>query len=154
LPKPGRDGVTVYLPLSQKARIKNQKAFHITNPYYPHRIYPEDLAEAASTSVMIFRPKMLTELRSCGCLESASLVTSLWSGTVKKEMDCIQGMKAVGIAYDHVHTSGHATEEELRQFVAAFPKSRVIPIHLEDREGFGRLSSNVEVRNDHEWWEV
>ena len=88
------------------------------------------------------------------CLDSASLVTSLWSGTVKKEMDCIQGMKAAGIAYDHVHTSGHATEEELQQFVAAFPKSRVIPIHLEDREGFGRLSSNVELRNDHEWWEV
>lgn len=154
LPKPGRDGVTVYLPLSQKARIKNEKAFHITNPYYPHRIYPEDLAEAAATSVMIFRPKMLRELRSSGCLESASLVTSLWSGTVKKEMDCIQAMKAAGIAYDHVHTSGHATEEELQQFVDAFPKSRVIPIHLEDREGFGRLSSKVELRDDHEWWEI
>jgi ribonuclease J len=154
LPKPGRDGVTVYLPLSQKARIKGEKAFHITNPYYPHRIYPEDLAEAAATSVMIFRPKMLRELRSSGCLDSALLVSSLWSGTVKKEMDCIQAMKAAGIAYDHVHTSGHATEEELQQFVDAFPKSRVVPIHLEDREGFGRLSSNVELRNDHEWWEV
>jgi len=154
LPKPGRDGVTVYLPLSQKARIKNQKAFHITNPYYPHRIYPEDLIEAAPTSVMIFRPKMFRELRSSGCLESASLVTSLWSGTVKKEMDCIQPMKAAGNSYVHVHTSGHATEEELQQFIAAFPKSRVIPIHLEDPEGFGRLSSNVELQNDHEWWEV
>ena len=94
------------------------------------------------------------ELRSSGCLESASLVTSLWSGTVKKEMDCIQAMKAAGNSYVHVHTSGHATEEELQQFIAAFPKSRVIPIHLEDPEGFGRLSSNVELQNDHEWWEV
>jgi len=89
-----------------------------------------------------------------GCLESASLTTSLWSGTVKKEMDCIQAMKATGIGYDHVHTSGHATEEELQKFIDAFPKSRVIPIHLEDREGFSRLSSNVELRNDHEWWEI
>ena len=154
LPKPGRDGVTVYLPLSQKVRIKNEKAFHITTPYYPHRIYPNNLAEAAATSVMIFRPKMLRELRLYGCLESASLTTSLWSGTVKKEMDCIQAMKATGIGYDHVHTSGHATEEELQKFIDAFPKSRVIPIHLEDREGFSRLSSNVELRIDHEWWEV
>lgn len=154
LPKPGRDGVTVYLPLSQKARIKKEEAFHITNPYYPHRVYPEDLAKVAAASVMIFRPKMLRELRSSGCLDSALLVSSLWSGTVKKEMDCIQGMKAAGIAYDHVHTSGHATEEELQELVDAFPKSRVIPIHLEDREGFGRLSSNVELRDDHEWWEV
>jgi len=154
LPKPGRDGVTVFLPLSQKARIKNEKAFHISNPYYPHRIYPEHLAEAASRSVMIFRPKMLRELQRAECLESGMLVTSLWSGTVKKEMDCIQTMKASGMAYDHVHTSGHATEDELQKFVDAFPKSRIVPIHLEDREGFGRLSPKVEYRNDHESWEI
>ena len=82
------------------------------------------------------------------------LVTSLWSGTVKKEMDFIREIQAAGIAYDHVHTSGHATKDELQQFVAAFPNSRVVPIHLEDREGFGRLSPIVENRNDHEWWEV
>lgn len=154
LPKPGRDGVSVYLPRSQKARIKNEMAFHISNPYYPHRIYSEDLSEAASKSVMIFRPKMFTELQRADCLKSAMLVTSLWSGTVEKEMDRIQKMKEVGIAHNHVHTSGHATEEELQQFVAAFPNSRVVPIHLEDRVGFGRLSSNVELRNDHEWWDI
>ena len=63
-------------------------------------------------------------------------------------------MKADGMGYDHVHTSGHATGDELQKFVDAFPNSRIVPIHLEDREGFGRLSPNVENRNDHEWWEV
>lgn len=69
-------------------------------------------------------------------------------------MDFIQTMKAAGIRYDHVHTSGHATEDELQQFVAAFPEARVIPIHLVDRDGFGRLSVNVELKNDLEWWEA
>ena len=154
LPKPGRDGVRVYSPLSQSLLIKREQAFHFANRYYPHRIYPEFLTEAASRSVMIFRPKMYGELQRAKCLESALLVTSLWSGTVKNEMKCIQAMKAAGIVYDHVHTSGHATEDELKQFVAAFPTSRIVPIHLEDREGFGRLSPNVELRNDHEWWSV
>jgi ribonuclease J len=154
MPIPGRNGVKVYLPLSQKALIKREKAFHIANRYYPQRIYPEALAEAAPGSVTVFRPKMWNELQRAGCLDSGLLVTSLWSGTVKKEMDCIRAMKAAGIAYDHVHTSGHATREELKQFIAAFPKSRIVPIHLEDREGFGPLSPNVEPRNDHEWWEV
>src|SRR5205823_6393770 len=135
----GRDGVKVYLPLSQNARIKHEEAYHIVKPYYPHRIYPERLAEAAAGSVMIFRPKMFGELQRAQCLGSALLVSSLWSGIVKLEMDRIQTMKAAGIAYDHVHTSGHATEDELQQFVDAFPNSRVVPIHLEDREGFGRL---------------
>lgn len=89
---------------------------------------------------MIFRPKMFRELQKARCLDAGLLVTSLWSGTVKKEMDCIQTMKAAGMRYDHVHTSGHATENELQQFVDAFPNSRIVPIHLEDREGFRRLS--------------
>ncbi len=154
LPNPGRDGVRVFSPLSQRLLIKREQAFHFANRYYPHRIYPEALPEAASTSVMIFRPSMHRELQRASCLESALLVTSLWSGTVRKSMKCIEAMKAAGIAYDHVHTSGHATEDELQEFVDAFSQSRIVPVHLEDREGFGRLSPNVENRNDHEWWDV
>jgi ribonuclease J len=154
LPTPGTDGVLVYLPLSQKSLIIREQAFHIANRYYPHRIYPDALAAAAPNSVMIFRPKMLRELQQARCLDSGLLVSSVWSGYVKKEMDCIQAMKADGMVYDHVHTSGHATEDELQQFVDAFPNSRIVPIHLEDRDGFGRLSSKVELRNDHEWWEI
>lgn len=154
LPTPGRDGVTVYLPLSQKALIKREKAFHIANRYYPHRIYPEALAAAASRSVMIFRPSMLRDLQRAQCLDGASLVSSVWSGYVHRSHDELDKMKQAGIERFHVHTSGHATVEELQKFVDAFPNSRIVPIHLEDREGFGRLSSKVELKNDHEWWEV
>ena len=155
LPKPGRDGVKVYLPLSQKALIKREQAFHISNPYYPHRIYPEDLAEAASRSVMIFRPSMLRDLKRAQCLNGATtLVSSVWSGYVHRSHDELEKMKQAGIERFHVHTSGHATVDELQKFVDAFPNSRIVPIHLEDREGFGRLSPKVELRNDHEWWEV
>ena len=155
LPKPGRDGVKVYLPLSQKALIKREQAFHISNPYYPHRIYPEDLAEAASRSVMIFRPSMLRDLKRAQCLNGATtLVSSVWSGYVHRSHDELEKMKQAGIERFHVHTSGHATVDELQKFVDAFPNSRIVPIHLEDREGFGRLSPKVELRNDHEWWEI
>lgn len=154
LPKPGRDGVTVFLPLSQKILIKREKAFHIVNRYYPHRIYPEALAEAASRSVMIFRPSMYRDLQRGQCLDGARLVSSVWSGYVHRSHDVLEQMEQAGIKRFHVHTSGHATVEELQKFVDAFPNSRIVPIHLEDREGFGRLSSKVELKNDHEWWEV
>lgn len=154
LPKPGRDGVKVYLPISQKSLIKREKAFHIANRYYPYRIYPEDLAEAAPKSVMIFRPSMLRELQRAECLSGATLVSSVWSGYVHRIHDELEQMEKAGIKRFHVHTSGHATVEELQEFVDAFPNSRIVPIHLEDRDGFGRLSSKVEPRNDHEWWEV
>lgn len=154
LPTPGKDGVTVYLPFSQKALIKREKAFHISNPYYPHRIYPEALAEAASKSVMLFRPSMLRDLQKAQCLSGATLISSVWSGYIHRSQNELEQMKQAGIERFHVHTSGHATVDELQKFVDAFPASRIVPIHLEDREGFGRLSSNVELRNDHEWWEV
>ena len=154
LPKPGKEGVTVYLPYSQKQKIKREKAFHISNPYYPHRIYPEALAEAAPRSVMIFRPSMLRDLDRAKCLNGASLISSVWSGYVHGSRKELDQMKAMGIERTHIHTSGHATVDELQQFMNAIPATRIVPIHLEDRDGFAELSKRVEIKNDHEWWEV
>jgi len=154
LPKPDRERVFVFLPYSQKAKIKREEAFHISNPYYRHRIYPERLAEVAGRSVMIFRPSMLKDLERAKCLERASLVSSVWSGYLERNQRELDKMAAIGITRTHLHTSGHATVDELRGFVEAIPARRVIPIHLEDREGFAELSDRVEVKNDHEWWEV
>ena len=155
LPKPGQNGVTVYLPQSQRTRIIDEGLVdEIIGPYYPHRIYKKALVEAASRSVMIFRPSMLRDLQREQCLAGATLISSVWSGYVHRSHDELEQMRQMGIERFHVHTSGHATVDELQKFVDAFPVSRVVPIHLEDREGFGRLSSNVELRNDHEWWEV
>ena len=154
LPKPGKDGVTVFLPYSQRERIKREKAFHISNPYYPHRIYPEALPETAVRSVMIFRPSMLRDLNRAECLNGAVLISSLWSGYIHRCRDELEQMGQLGIERFHVHTSGHATVDELLQFVRAIPASRIVPIHLEDRDGFVELSKRVELRDDHEWWEV
>lgn len=155
LPKPGRDGVKVYLPHSQRTRIIDEGLVQeILGPYYPHRIYPDALGEAAPKSVMIFRPSMFRELQRAGCLNAATLVSSVWSGYLHRSHDELGKMELAEIKRFHVHTSGHATVDELQQFVDAFPQSRIVPIHLEDQEGFRRLSSKVEPRNDHEWWEV
>jgi ribonuclease J len=161
LPRPGEEGVKVFLPSSQRSKIKRERAFDISDPYKPHRIYetPYDkravsLRDAAPKSVMIFRPSMYNDLRAAECLDSALLVGSLWSGYIKQSMRDVQAMQRAGIRFEVVHTSGHATEDALQRFVNAFPDSRVVPIHLEDREGFGRLSPKLELRNDFEWWEV
>lgn len=155
LPKPGCDGVKVYLPHSQRTRIIDEGLVQkILGPYYPHRIYPDALGEAAPESVMIFRPSMFRELQRAGCLNAATLVSSVWSGYLHRSHDELGPIDQAGITRHHVHTSGHATKEELRMFVEAFPNSRIVPIHLEDREGFGRLSSNVEPKDDYQWWPV
>lgn len=80
---------------------------------YSSRIYPETRAGAASQPVRIFRPSMPRELEQASCRDSALLVTSLWSGTVKTAMDCIRSKIAAGIAYDRVHTPRRAIDDEL-----------------------------------------
>ncbi|MCA9123651.1 MAG: MBL fold metallo-hydrolase [Planctomycetaceae bacterium] len=154
LPQPGRDGVTVFLPQSQRNRIKRERAFDIPAPYRPHRIFWEDLKDAAPRSVMIFRPSMLNDLKRADCLSSATLVSSIWSGYLQRESQRLAEMKAMGIEHVHTHTSGHATVEELQRFIGAFPGARVVPIHLEDRDGFSALFPNVELQYDRQWWEV
>jgi ribonuclease J len=154
LPKPGKKGVTVFLPSSQRSRIKRERAFHISNPYYPYRVYPDALRNVASESVMLFRPSILRDLQSAECLDGASLISSVWSGYVHRSHEQLDQMQAMGIERIHVHTSGHATVNELQRFVQAIPATRIIPIHLEDRVGFAELSSRVDSKNDHDWWKV
>ena len=153
LPSPGKEGVKVFLPHSQRTRIIQADAVkEVLAKYYRHRIYPEYLPGKAPTSVMLFRPSMLRDLKRAECLHGASLVSSLWSGYLPRHKKDLDEMQNMGIRRIHIHTSGHATVDELRQFVEAIPTSRIVPIHLEDREGFADLSSKVELRNDHEWW--
>lgn len=154
LPNATEDDVSIYLPLSQKRLIKRTKAFEYVRSYYPARIYPEELADAASESAMIFRPSMLAELERAQCLSNAVLVSSLWSGYVKSDPAFLRKVGSLGIPYHHIHTSGHATVPELKRFVGAFPEARVVPIHLEDRDGFQDLFPNAELKNDGDWWEI
>ncbi len=154
LPRPADDDVSVFLPYSQKALIKRTEAFERVGRYYPYRIYPESLAAEASRSVMLFRPSMFRDLQKAKCLDGAVLISSLWAGYVEQDSGNLDKMKSMGIARHHIHTSGHATVGELKRFVEAFPDSQVVPIHLQDREGFQKLSPNVVIRDDGEWWEV
>ena len=156
IPLPGRPGVRVYLPRSQRRRIKQEEAYSTSNKYHSFRVYPEQLRETPSKFVMLCRSSMFAELAEADGLSGATLITSLWSGYLKEEREAarLNELRSMGVRQTHIHCSGHATVDELKQFIAAFPNSRIIPIHLDDREGFKELSVNVELKNDGEWWGV
>jgi ribonuclease J len=154
LPQVSRRDFRVFLPKSQRYSIIKSKRFDISDSYKRHRIYPNQLKSVAAKSVMIFRPSMFNELLEADCLNDANLITSTWAGYLENETERLEEMEAVGIDRYHSHTSGHATVAEIKRFISAFPSSKIIPIHLEDREGFSELSANVVLKNDGEWWEV
>ena len=85
IPQARWDGVRVFLPHFQKRRVLAREAFDVSGLYRDARIYPEELAAAASRSVMLFRPSMMEDLERAGCLEGAGLIYSMWDGYLEQE---------------------------------------------------------------------
>jgi len=155
LPQETWEGVRVFLPVSQKRRIIQEQAFDVSNRYRSCRIYPEQLAEAAPNSVMLFRPSMIRDLDAANCIGGASLVCSVWGGYLNDPANqrLHEWMQQRGIPLYNCHTSGHATIADLRRMRNAFPNAVAVPVHLVDRKQFATLFDNVELHEDGEWWE-
>lgn len=156
LPQADWKGMRVFLPRSQKWRIKSEQAFDVAKPYYPFRIYPEHLAEAASKSVMLFRPSMVRDMEDADCLKDGCVVCSVWPGYIAAEGNrrFVEWMQGRGLPLHHCHTSGHASVADLRRLRNAFADAIAVPVHLEDRERFATLFSNVKLHEDQEWWSI
>jgi len=156
LPQAHWDGIKVFLPKSQKWRIKKDKLFDIANSYRPWRIFSENLAEAAPKSVMIFRPGMIRDVEEAQCFSDACLVYSLWSGYLERDSSkpLLEWLENRGIPKHHCHTSGHASVGDLRRLRNAFAQAVVVPVHLERRDKYVEAFDNVEVHEDGDWWEI
>jgi ribonuclease J len=156
LPQADWNGIRVFLPASQRWRIKNEKAFDVSDRYKPHRIHWNDLAGAAPTSVMLFRPSMVRDLERANCLNDGCVVCSVWDGYLEGEKNqwFVKWMAERDTPFHRCHTSGHASIPDLRRMRDAFPDAVAVPVHLEDRERFSAIFRNVRLRDDREWWSV
>jgi ribonuclease J len=156
LPQADWRGIRVFLPFSQRLRIKKQQAFEVSNPYYPFRIYPEKFAEVASRSVLLFRPSMVGDVESARCLEGGCVVCSVWPGYTADERNqrFLAWVKERALPLQFCHTSGHASVPDLRRLRDAFADAVAVPVHLADRERFAALFSRVQLHEDGEWWSI
>jgi len=156
LPQADWDAIRVFLPASQKWRIKNEKAFDVPKAYYRYRIYAEKLAEVAHQSVMLFRPSMVCDMEKAGCLKDGCVVCSVWPGYIAHDANrrFVAWVKERALPLHFCHTSGHASVADLRRLRDAFADAIAVPVHLADRDGFLAFFSKVELHKDGEWWDV
>ena len=157
IPKPGFRKLRVFLPHSQRLRIKKTQAFDRTDRVKPYRIYPEELQERQRQLVMLFRASMIADLERAACLDSALMLWSLWPGYLR---DARQKTKLDGFLARHNvkmeirHTSGHASVEDLGRLVATLGPSRVVPVHTFAPDRFDTHFPSVERHDDATWWAV
>lgn len=127
----GWSNIAVYIPQSQRVSLKRKDIASIVDGYREFRLWPEQLAELASRSVMLFRGWMLQDLERANALTGARVFWSQWDGYLqdgagqKFKQECA----ARRIPFASIHTSGHASPGDLKRLAAAVAPKRLIPIH-------------------------
>jgi ribonuclease J len=158
IPKPADDwvDVKVFIPQRQRVMLKRSGIASIVDAYKGRRIWPQEMAAAAPTSVFLVRRWMLRELANLGALAGASAIWSQWHGYLadgegKAFRDEIAEL---GLPFEEIHTSGHASPKDLQRFAAAIKPRKLTAIHTFQPEVFPQLFENVVPTKDGEWQAV
>lgn len=156
VPRAGLPGAGLYVPQTQRIKIKELAEFERVDGHRAHRVFPEDLRERREELVLTFRPSMATELERAGCLEGARLLWSMWPGYLREDrMAWFRNfLRRHRIEVTVAHASGHATPAGLKRLAEATDAECVVPIHTDAPERYPELFRNVTPHADGEWWEV
>ena len=158
IPKPvrGWPNIAVFIPQAQRVSLKKKGIAPIVDSYRDFRLWPEQLAEHAPRSVMLFRAWMLRDLERAEALAGARVIWSQWEGYLKEGSGAQlkAGCEARGIPFEIVHTSGHASIGDLKRLSLAIRPKALVPIHTFEAQRFPELFEEVVLRQDGQWWEV
>ncbi len=134
IPRAEWEDVRVFVPLSQRIKVKQSEEFERTNRVRAHRLFPEDLSALAGKLLLTFRESMASELAKADCLAGAHLVWSMLPGYLDERsgvrLRSWLGYHAVPLT--ELHSSGHASVSDLQRFAAAIDARALVPIHTRE----------------------
>ncbi|MFG1416723.1 MBL fold metallo-hydrolase [Xanthobacter sp. V0B-10] len=156
IPQTSWSEVALFTPWHQRVKVKKAERFDLIERHKAGRVFPEDLAAHPERYVVLFRGSLLDDLVKAQCLAGAHAVWSQWAGYLKDEKTAalLAALKAQGIGFEVIHTSGHAAIPDLKRLAGAIAPQALVPIHTFEADRFPSLFENVVVRRDGEWWEV
>ena len=156
IPQSEWEGVALFLPQSQRVKVKKNGWFDLLKEHSTHRIYMETIRQHPEKYTLLFRSLHCGDLEKDGDLKEASYLYSQWEGYWESDsfVDVQNFLKKNGIPKQSIHTSGHAGPADLKKLVAASAPRKVIPIHSFMPEHYPELFPNVEFHNDGECWNI
>lgn len=156
IPQVSWERVKVFVPLSQRIRVKEAGAFERVNAVRRARIFPEQLAGERERLVMTFRASMAGDLERAGCLTGATAIWSMWRGYLREpssdRLHSFLGHHRIPLST--IHASGHATVADLKRLADAIDADRIVPIHTAAPEMFAGAFGAANPQPDGIWWEV
>jgi ribonuclease J len=158
IPKPADDwaDVKVYIPQRQRVMLKKTGLAPLVESYKGRRIWPEHLVEEAGRSVFLIRPWMMDGLDRLGALADARVIWSQWNGYLRDGPGAAFQTRCqeLGLPFEVIHTSGHASPPDLRRLAEAVSPARLAAVHTFERDRFPHLFPNVIALDDGQWLEV
>ena len=156
IPQADWEGIKIFLPAGQKFRIIKDQAFELSNVFKPFRIYPENIAAVAPKSVMLFRPSMIRDLEKMEGLQIGRMIMSMWGGYLKDEHNkpLLEWLEAQGIGLDHCHTSGHASQLDLKRLRRSIQEAMLVPVHTDAAHHFDTWEGETHHLDDGNWFQL
>ncbi|MCB1398236.1 MAG: MBL fold metallo-hydrolase [Rhodobacter sp.] len=155
LPDPTSGPMRVFLPTRMKAQIVRNQIFDVVASFRRSRIYPEELVSDKSKWVVTFRASMAGDFESDGQLEGGRLIYSMWPGYLERSSPNLRDWcDKNGVAFDILHTSGHASRDDLARVVQALKPKTVLPIHTLAPERYVDLGAPVSTSANSGWHEI
>ena len=157
IPQSHWEEVALCVPHRQRVQIKEEGWFTKLDRHKKNRVFLDREVRAnPERYVLLFRPLWRRDLERAGCLKDAVLIHSQWKGYLEeKRFQEIERWRAShGIGFEVIHTSGHASIDDLRRLARALNPGKLVPIHTASPDGFGSIHERVVRHSDGEWWDV
>ena len=158
IPHPGEDWphVKVHVPLWQRVKVKDTKAFERMAAVKAHRVFEDQLGADPSRYVVKMDRDVVHALARTGALTGAHAVWSLWEGYLGEPSGerLTRLLAQQDVPLTVAHTSGHACVADLQRLASALQPGRIVPIHTENSDRFPELFEGVDAQPDGAWWDV
>lgn len=157
IPQSHWDRVALCIPQKQRLQIKHNEWFSDLARHDQRRIYlDKQVAAKPGDYVLLFRNLWMKDLENANCLEGSSFIHSQWEGYLSdpRFLEVDDWRQRHDIPFHKVHTSGHASPDDLRRFMTSLSPKKLVPIHTATPDRFRALFPNVELHADGELWEV
>jgi ribonuclease J len=139
--------------LTQK--IFNEIGEEYARRFSDYHISREQLNKVQKSIIMVSRPSMRIDIGRCG-LRNGIFFYSLWEGY--RDSTCQQkfekSLENAGFSLEMLHTSGHATVNDISRVIKRLDPQKLIPIHIMHPNAFCDLSDKTELKNDGVAFEV
>jgi ribonuclease J len=155
IPQPGFDDYRVYVPKRQRVLVTTSGEFDRVEHIRDLRIFGEQLAAEPGRYLMYLPSSTVRELIRSGALGTRSrALWSMWDGYLAEPSGrrLVSDLAAAGIPFSSLHTSGHATVDDLRRLAAALVPTHVVPIHTDAPNRFVDLFERTTLHADGTWW--